>query len=175
MPKILNIVTEPSPILHKKSESVKEVTDEIRLLMQDMLITMHHNNGIGLAAVQVGVLKKVIVIELPAEAAIDAYMPLFMVNAEIIKKSDDTIEFKEGCLSVPSFFAEVTRPKDIIVKFLNYDGKEEILNIPHSLLAVCVQHEIDHTNGIVFIDYLSKLKRNIAIKKVIKHLKESKN
>lgn len=173
MPKILEIITEPNLLLHQKSVLVNEVTDKLRSLMQDMLVTMHHNNGIGLAAVQVSILKKVIVIELPAEAAMGIPMPLFMVNAEIIKKSDDTIKFKEGCLSVPGFFAEVTRSKDITIKFINYNGKEEILDIPHSLLAACIQHEIDHTNGIVFIDYLSKLKKDLAVKKVLKYLKKS--
>ncbi|CAK6537206.1 MAG: peptide deformylase [Candidatus Midichloria mitochondrii] len=168
MPNILDIIVEPNPLLHKKSLPVDSVDDSLRGFMGDMLATMHHNNGVGLAAVQVGVLKKIIVIDVGKEFANGVPMPLFMVNAEIVKRSEDLAEFREGCLSVPGFFAEVTRPADITVKFINYEGKEEGLNIPHGLLAVCVQHEIDHTNGIVFIDYLSKLKKDFALKKSLK-------
>ncbi|MDJ1257118.1 MAG: peptide deformylase [Candidatus Midichloria sp.] len=168
MPNILDIVVEPNPLLHKKSLSVDSIDDSLRSFMDDMLATMYHNNGIGLAAIQVGVLKKIIVIDVSKEFANNVPMPLFMINAEIIKRSEDLAEFREGCLSVPGFFAEVTRPADITVKFINYEGKEEELNISHGLLAVCVQHEIDHTNGIVFIDYLSKLKKDFALKKSFK-------
>lgn len=168
MPNILDIVVEPNPLLHKKSLSVDSIDDSLRSFMDDMLATMYHNNGIGLAAIQVGVLKKIIVIDVGKEFANNVPMPLFMINAEIIKRSEDLAEFREGCLSVPGFFAEVTRPADITVKFINYERKEEELNISHGLLAVCVQHEIDHTNGIVFIDYLSKLKKDFALKKSLK-------
>ncbi|WHQ46913.1 MAG: peptide deformylase [Candidatus Midichloria sp.] len=168
MPNILDIVVEPDQLLHKKSLLVDSIDGKLRSFMDDMLVTMYHNNGIGLAAVQVGVLKKIIVIDLGRRLANSMQMPLFMINAEIIKKSETLAEFREGCLSVPGFFAEVSRSADITVKFINYEGIEEKLDIQHGLLSVCVQHEIDHTNGIVFIDYLSKLKRDFALKKSLK-------
>lgn len=171
MPKILELITEPDPILHKKSSFVDNVDDKIRDLMDNMLVTMHHNEGIGLAAVQVGILKNVIVIDVDESNASGIQMPLFMANAEIIEYSKNKTDFKEGCLSLPGFRAEVTRPESIVVKFLDYNNTPQQITVEHSILSVCIQHEIDHTNGILFIDYISKLKKDIAMKKMIKRKK----
>ena len=164
MANILEVLTEPHPLLHQKSELVAEVNDEIRKIIDDMVATMIKYNGIGLAAVQVGILKKIVVIQIPENE------PLLMVNPEIISTSDDLNVYKEGCLSFPNAFADVTRPKTIKVIFLDYDGNKKTIDAD-GLLATCIQHEIDHTNGIVFVDHISKLKKSLIIKKVQKQKK----
>ena len=144
------------------------VNDDIRTLMDDMLETMYDAPGIGLAAIQIGVPKRVIVIDLSKND--EKETPLYFVNPEIIIKSKKDASYEEGCLSVPNQFAEISRPDKCKVKFLDYDGKEKILEA-EGLLATCIQHEMDHFEGILFIDYLSKLKKNMIVKKLSKQKK----
>ena len=165
---IRKILTEPDSFLRKKSEIVDEVNDEIRSLMDDMLETMYDAPGIGLAAIQIGVPKRVIVIDL--SKGDEKKSPMFFVNPEIIVKSNNDAAYEEGCLSVPNQFAEINRPETCKVKFLDYEGKEQILEAK-GLLATCIQHEMDHLEGILFIDYLSKLKKSMIIKKLSKQKK----
>ena len=165
---IRKILTEPDPFLRQKSEKVDIVNDEIRLLMDDMLETMYNAPGIGLAAIQVGVLKRIIVIDLSRDD--EKKNPLYFVNPEIITNSNNNAAYEEGCLSVPGQFAEISRPDKCKVRFLDYNGSEQILDA-HGLLATCIQHEIDHLEGILFIDYLSKLKKGMIIKKLSKQKK----
>tara|TARA_X000000950_G_scaffold241353_1_gene294930 strand:+ start:598 stop:1122 length:525 start_codon:yes stop_codon:yes gene_type:complete len=165
---IRKILTEPDPFLRQRSKKVELVNDEIRLLMDDMLETMYDAPGIGLAAIQVGVPKRVIVIDLSKEG--EKKNPLYFINPEIVKKSNNEASYEEGCLSVPNQFAEINRPDKCRVKFLDYEGKEKTLDA-EGLLATCIQHEMDHLEGILFIDYLSKLKKSIIIKKLSKHKK----
>ena len=163
------IVIEPDPILREKSEILEKVDDELRNLLDDMLETMYAAPGIGLAAVQVGVLKRLIVIDISKDK--EKKNPLFLINPEIISKSKKTSIYEEGCLSLPGHFAEIERPAECQIKFIDYDGKEQELRV-NGLLATCIQHEIDHLNGVLFIDYLSKLKKDMIVKKLIKHKKE---
>ena len=165
---IRKILTEPDPFLRQKSENVEVVSDEIRLLMNDMLETMYIAPGIGLAAIQIGVPKRVIVIDLMREG--EKKNPLYFVNPEIITNSKTDVSYEEGCLSVPGQFAEVSRPDKCKVKFLDYNGEEKILEA-EGLLATCIQHEIDHLEGVLFIDYLSKLKKGMIIKRLSKQKK----
>ncbi len=165
---IRKILTEPDPFLRQKSTNVVSVNDEVRTLMDDMLETMYNAPGIGLAAIQIGVPKRVIVVDLSKEK--EKKTPLYFVNPEILTKSQKDASYEEGCLSVPNQFAEINRPDKCKVKFLDYDGKEKILET-EGLLATCIQHEMDHLEGILFIDYLSKLKKNMIIKKLSKHKK----
>jgi len=168
---ILKIVKSPNDILHKKSKEVINVNDKTRLLMDNMIETMYKNNGVGLAAVQVGVLERILVIDvdyLKDDKKITKNNGIFMVNPQIIHKSKDSSSYNEGCLSFPKIQAEIKRPNKVKVKFLNYHGKEETMEC-EGLLSTCVQHEIDHLNGITFVDYLSRLKRNILLKKYRKN------
>ena len=166
---IRKILVEPDPFLRQKSKKVEKVDDDIRSLMDDMLETMYDAPGIGLAAIQIGIPKRVIVIDLAKEN--EKKQPLYFVNPEIITKSEIDLTYEEGCLSVPGQFAEIDRPDKCKVKYLDYNGKEQILNA-EGLLATCIQHEIDHLEGILFIDYLSKLKRSMITKKLSKQKKE---
>tara|TARA_B100001093_G_scaffold510543_1_gene576632 strand:+ start:3745 stop:4269 length:525 start_codon:yes stop_codon:yes gene_type:complete len=163
------ILTIPDPILRKISEPVKNVNQDIKNLLDDMLEAMYEAPGIGLAAVQIGVLKRAIVIDLSKE--IKKKEPIFIVNPEIVSQSKNLVSYEEGCLSIPNQFAEIERPNSCKIKFLNYNGEKKELQA-EGLLATCIQHEIDHLNGILFIDYLSKLKKDIIIKKVKKQKKE---
>ena len=168
---VLEIVKFPNPILKKKSHPVKIVNDSLRNMMDNMLQTMYHTNGIGLAAVQVGVLKRVLVMNVgynKDHEKVYGGKEIFMVNPEIIEKSKDSSCYKEGCLSFPAIQAEVKRPKKVKVRFLNYFGNEEFLEC-NDLLSTCVQHEIDHLNGVTFVDYISRLKREILLKKYYKN------
>ena len=165
------IVIEPDPILRKKSKPVEKVDDELRRLLDDMLETMYSAPGIGLAAVQVGILKRLIVIDISKEK--EKKNPLFLINPEIISKSKNTSIYEEGCLSLPGHFAEIERPAECQVKYIDYDGKKKEIKAS-GLLATCIQHEIDHLNGVLFVDYLSKLKKDMIIKKLIKQ-KKNKN
>jgi|TARA_B100001093_G_scaffold435390_1_gene433306 peptide deformylase len=165
---IRKILTEPDPFLRQKSTKVEIVDDAIRSLMDDMLETMYAAPGIGLAAIQVGVPKRVIVIDLARDE--EKKSPLYFVNPEIITNSNNDATYEEGCLSVPGQFAEISRPDKCKLKFLDYNGEEKILET-EGLLATCIQHEMDHLNGILFIDYLSKLKKNMIIKKLSKNKK----
>ncbi len=166
---VKKIVTIPDPILKKKSLPIKNVDSSVKKLMDDMLETMYAAPGIGLAAVQVGVLKRVVVIDLSKKE--EKKNPLFFVNPEIISTSEEQVSYEEGCLSIPNQFAEIKRPNRCHVKYLDYNGRKKDLKAD-GLLATCIQHEIDHLNGILFIDYLSKLKKDLILKKVIKQKKE---
>ena len=163
------IVIEPDPILRKESQLLEGVNDEVRKLMDDMLETMYTAPGIGLAAVQIGILKRVVVIDLSKDN--EKKNPLFLVNPVITFKSKNTSIHEEGCLSLPGHFAEIERPSECHINYINYHGKEKELKAD-GLLATCIQHEIDHLNGVLFIDYLSKLKKDMIIKKLVKNKKE---
>ena len=165
---IRKILTEPDPFLRQISKKVDVVTDDIRLLMDDMLETMYAAPGIGLAAIQIGIPKRVIVIDLAREG--EDKNPKYFVNPEVIKNSNVNASYEEGCLSVPGQFAEISRPDKCKLKFLDYNGEEKILET-EGLLATCIQHEMDHLEGVLFIDYLSKLKKDIIVKKLSKHKK----
>ena len=162
------IIIEPDAILRKKSETLEKVDNELRNLMDDMLETMYNAPGIGLAAIQIGVPKRVIVIDLSRNE--EEKNPLYLVNPEIIINSKNDISYEEGCLSVPGQFAEINRPDKCRVKYLDYNGVEKITDAD-GLLATCIQHEIDHLEGILFIDYLSKLKKSMIVKKLSKQKK----
>ena len=164
-----NIVIEPDPILRKKSSPVEEVNNDLRKLLNDMLETMYEAPGIGLAAVQVGILKRLIVIDISKNK--EKKEPLFLINPKLTFKSKNTSVYEEGCLSLPGHFAEIERPAECHLTFIDYSGKEKNLKA-QGLLATCIQHEIDHLDGVLFIDYLSKLKKDMIIKKLIKHKKE---
>ena len=166
-----NIVIEPDPILRKKSKNLEKVDNELRKLMDDMLETMYSAPGIGLAAVQIGILKRLIVIDL--SSGDQKKNPLYLVNPEIIFRSKTTSIREEGCLSLPGHFAEVERPSECHINYIDYNGNKKVLKA-EGLLSTCIQHEIDHLNGILFIDYLSKLKRDMIIKKLKKN-KQNKN
>ena len=159
----------PDPVLRKVSEPVKSINSEIKSLMDDMLDTMYAAPGIGLAAVQIGILKRVIVIDVSKNN--EKKQPLFIVNPKITSKSKEFVSYEEGCLSIPNQFAEVRRPNSCKINFLDYNGKKQEI-YAEGLLATCIQHEIDHLNGILFIDYLSKLKKDLILKKTKKQKKE---
>jgi peptide deformylase len=162
---LLPILTAPDPELKKISQPVKQVDASIRKLMDDMLETMYHAPGIGLAAPQVGVLKRVIVLDLAREG--EEPQPLRIANPEIVWVSDDDATYNEGCLSVPEHYADVVRPAACRVKYLDQDNKQQEI-AAEGLLATCLQHEIDHLDGILFIDHLTSLKRNIILRKLLK-------
>ena len=163
------ILTEPDPILRKKCEPLEKVDAETKKLMDDMLETMYAAPGIGLAAVQVGILKRLVVIDISKGE--EEKKPIFLINPQIINQSKKTSVYEEGCLSLPGQFAEIERPAECTLKYIDYNGKEKELKAD-GLLATCVQHEVDHLNGILFIDYLSKLKKDMIIKKLVKQQKE---
>lgn len=160
---ILDIVLAPDPVLAKKAEPVKKVTAEVRQLMDDMLETMYAAPGVGLAAPQVGVSKCILVMDI--SKAKDE--PLMLVNPVIVKKSEEICVEEEGCLSAPDLFADVERPCAVEVEYLDYDGKKQVLKVD-GLLAVCVQHEMDHLEGIMFYEHISSLRRNIILRKLKK-------
>lgn len=162
---IREILTVPHPALKQVSEPVAGVDDALRGLMDDMLETMYDAPGIGLAAIQIGVPKRVIVMDLAREG--EDKQPRFFVNPEITWVSEDTQGYEEGCLSVPEYYDEVQRPSQVKLRYLNYQG-EQVEEDADGLFAVCIQHEMDHLNGVLFIDHLSRLKREQAVKKVRK-------
>ena len=161
---IKNIITEPNKILRQISSPVEKVGKDERKIMDDMLETMYAANGIGLAAIQIGIPKRIIVIDLKIE---NKKNPLYFVNPIIKNKDKDKTTYEEGCLSVPDYFAEVDRPKYCEVEYLDYNGENKSLKAD-GLLATCIQHEMDHLEGILFIDYLSKLKKTMIVKKLSK-------
>ena len=171
---IHKILTEPNSILRQISQPVQTVTDEHRQLMDDMLETMYDAPGIGLAAIQIGKPVRIIVIDISGDDSdednTEPKTPLYFVNPEIVAVSDDVKPYKEGCLSVPEIYDIVNRPAVITVNYLDYYGKPQTLHAD-GLLAVCLQHEMDHLNGILFIDKLSKLKRQLALSKLRKDKK----
>ena len=159
------ILTEPNPILRQKSTKVEIVDKDLQKLMDDMLETMYAAPGIGLAAIQVGVPKRVIVLDLAPKDK--PKNPMFFVNPEIVNKSKNNSVYEEGCLSVPGQFAEIERPDKCYLKYLDYYGAQKEIKA-EGMLATCIQHEIDHLEGILFIDYLSKLKKTMIVKKLSK-------
>ena len=167
---IKKILTEPNKILRQVSLPVDKVTKKEQELMDDMLETMYHANGIGLAAIQIGIPKRIIVMDITKNE--DKKKPMYFVNPVIKNKNKDLATYEEGCLSVPNQFAEVDRPATCEVEYLDYNGEIRILNAD-GLLATCIQHEMDHLEGILFIDYLSKLKRSMIIKKLSKQKKST--
>ncbi len=162
------IVIEPDPILRKKSDPVEKVDQNLRKLLDEMLETMYEAPGIGLAAIQIGVPKRLIVIDVSKE---DKKKPLYLINPEITFTSNNTSIYEEGCLSLPGHFAEIERPAECHLNYIDYEGKQKKLKA-EGLLATCIQHEVDHLNGVLFIDYLSKLKKDMIIKKLVKQKKE---
>ncbi len=165
----LKLFEYPHPILKKKAEKVQKVDDELRKLLDDMLETMYASNGCGLAAPQIGVSKRIVVIDIAHED--EEPKPLYMVNPEIVWQSEEKEISEEGCLSVPGQRAEVERPAAVRIKYLDYDGKEQELEA-NDFLAVAAQHEIDHLDGVLYIDKLSRLKRQMLLKKLEKYRKE---
>ena len=174
---LLPIVEVPDPRLRQISSPVETVDDEVRALVADMFETMYAAPGIGLAAIQVGVPRRILVIDLqePADPEDPESKPVkdprVFINPEIVEHSDQDVPYTEGCLSVPDQYAEVDRPDRIRAKWLDLDGKERNEEIT-GLLATCLQHEMDHLNGILFIDHLSRLKREMILKKLAKQRKE---
>ena len=167
---IKQILTVPNPVLKQVSRSVEIVTDETRALMDDMLETMYDAPGIGLAAIQIGVPLRIIVMDLTeAEAEPE---PKYFINPEILDDVEELRLWEEGCLSVPDFYEEVERPERVKLRYLNYDG-EEVTEWAKGMYSTCIQHEMDHLNGVLFIDHLSRLKRQRAIKKVQKAEREA--
>ena len=165
---VREILVVPNPILKQVSMPVEAVDDALRALMDDMLETMYAAPGIGLAAVQVGVPKRVIVMDLAKQD--EEPQPRYFVNPEIVWASEETAPYEEGCLSVPEIYDEVDRPAKVKLRYLNYQG-EPVEEDAEGLFAVCIQHEMDHLEGVLFIDHLSRLKREQAVKKVKKLVK----
>ena len=162
---LLDILTVPNPVLKQVSTPVAAVDDDLRRLMDDMLETMYAAPGIGLAAIQVGVPKQVIVMDLARQG--EPPQPRYFVNPEILWASDETAPYEEGCLSVPEVYDEVDRPARVKLKYLDYHGRE-VVEDAEGLFAVCIQHEMDHLKGVLFIDHLSRLKRERAVARVRK-------
>ena len=162
------IITIPDPILREKSQAIVNFDNNIKKLMDDMLETMYAAPGIGLAAIQIGIAKRVIVIDVSKD---QKKSPFFFVNPEIIWKSESKGSYEEGCLSIPNQFALVERPEKCKVKYLDYNGQQRILEA-EGILSTCIQHEVDHLNGVLFIDHLSKLKKSLIEKKASKQKKE---
>ena len=159
------ILTVPNPVLKQVSTPVERVDDDLRQLMDDMLETMYAAPGIGLAAIQVGVPRQVIVMDLARQD--DPPEPRYFVNPEILWASDETAPYEEGCLSVPEVYDEVDRPARVRLRYLDYNG-QEVVEEAEGLFAVCIQHEMDHLKGVLFIDHLSRLKRDRAVARVRK-------
>lgn len=188
MSEILPIILSPDPILNKTSTPVEKVDDALRGFMDDMLKTMYNASGIGLAAVQVGELKRILTIDTSyeieddhdhdhdhhggccGEVKVKNCAPIYMVNPKITEESKELYTYREGCLSFPEAYSEVERPQRVKVKFLDYNGREQIREF-EGILAVCVQHEIDHLDGITFVDHISRAKREIIMKKLLKKRK----
>jgi peptide deformylase len=163
---VKSILIEPNKLLRQVSKAVEKVGDEERALMDDMLDTMYDAPGIGLAAIQIGVPKRIIVMDIGRDA--NKKEPRYFVNPVIKNKNVEKTKYEEGCLSVPDQFAEIERPNACEVEYLDYDGKKQLLKAD-GLLSTCIQHEMDHLEGILFIDYLSKLKKSMIIKKLSKN------
>ena len=162
---VKTILTEPNKLLRQVSKPVEKVTKNEQILMDNMLDTMYAANGIGLAAIQIGVPKRIIVMDLSKDPK--KKEPRYFVNPIIKNKNSQKATYEEGCLSVPNQFAEIDRPSECEVEYLDYNGEKKILHA-EGLLATCIQHEMDHLEGILFIDYLSKLKKSMIIKKLSK-------
>ena len=167
---VRKILTEPNKLLRQISKPVKQVGKNEQILMDDMLETMYAAQGIGLAAIQIGFPKRIIVMDLDKDQA--NKKPMYFVNPVILNKAKEQSTYEEGCLSVPDQFAEINRPNTCEVEYLDYNGNKKLLKAD-GLLATCIQHEIDHLEGILFIDYLSKLKKSMIIKKLSKQKNKS--
>ena len=163
---VKTILTEPNKILRQISKLVDQVGKEEQKLMDDMLDTMYAANGIGLAAIQIGIPKRIIVMDISKEE--NKKEPRYFVNPIIKNKDSSKATYEEGCLSVPDQFAEIDRPSKCEVEYLDYNGEKKIIKA-EGLLATCIQHEMDHLEGILFIDYFSKLKKSMIIKKLSKN------
>ena len=163
---VKTIITEPDKLLRQVSLPVKKVGKNEQKLMDDMLDTMYAANGIGLAAIQIGIPKRIIVMDISKDE--NKKEPLYFVNPVIKNRDILKSTYEEGCLSVPNQFAEIDRPKNCEVEYLDYNGEKKLLKA-EGLLATCIQHEMDHLEGILFIDYLSKLKKTMIIKKLSKN------
>ena len=163
---VKSILTEPNKLLRQISKPVDKVGKEEQQLMDDMLETMYAANGIGLAAIQIGIPKRIIVMDISKDE--NKKEPRYFVNPVIKKKDKIKSIYEEGCLSVPNQFAEIERPKNCDIEYLDYNGNKQLLKA-EGLLATCIQHEMDHLEGILFIDYLSKLKKSMIIKKLSKN------
>jgi peptide deformylase len=158
----------PDPVLRQVSKPIERVDADLNRLADDMLETMYDAPGIGLAAIQIGVPRRMLVIDLAKEG--EDKQPLVVINPEIVQSSDERSVYEEGCLSIPDYYAEVERPANVTVKYLDRDGKEQTVEAD-GLLATCLQHEIDHLNVVHFIDHISRLKREMVIKKFTKAAK----
>lgn len=155
----------PDPLLRQQSKPIEQVDAEITRLADDMLETMYDAPGIGLAAIQIGVPRRMLVIDISRED--EDRKPIVFINPEILTVSDDVSTYEEGCLSIPDYYAEVERPAALTLAYIDRDGKKQTLEAD-GLLATCLQHEIDHLNGVLFIDHISRLKREMVIKKFTK-------
>ena len=168
---VLPILTLPDPVLRKKAKPVERIDAELRRLMDDMLATMYDAPGIGLAALQVGVLRRLIVMDPAKDEAPKS--PLVMVNPEILDRSEEMRTHEEGCLSIPDFTAEIERPARTRVSYIDREGKKREAEL-EGIWSTLVQHEIDHLNGVLFIDYLSRLKRDMVVRKFTKQKRTEK-
>ena len=171
MPDILPIVIHPDPILREKCAPVTEVTDDIRALLDDMLATMYDADGIGLAAPQIGLAKRLIVLDVE-QTEEGRGNPIKMINPEIIAASDVSVPMEEGCLSLPSMRVDVMRPEAVTVRYTDENGVVKQLDAKE-LLAKAIQHEIDHLNGVLIFDHVSKLKRDIVLRRYQKNLRNA--
>jgi peptide deformylase len=171
---ILPLILEPDPLLHQVSDPVININDEVKELARNLIATMQYHDGLGLAAVQVGVLKNIIALNIINEVLEgDKFLnldegPMILINPEIIEHSKDKKTYVESCLSFGKIYHKIERPSGIKVKYLDLDGKENFLEISDNIISACLQHEIDHTNGKVFLDRLSKMKRDFMMKKYLK-------
>ena len=163
---IKTILTEPNKLLRQISERVEKVGEEERRLMNDMLETMYAANGIGLAAIQIGIPKRIIIMDISKDA--NNKKPMYFINPVIQQRATSKSTYEEGCLSVPDQYAEIERASKCEIEYLDYNGEKKLLKA-EGLLATCIQHEMDHLEGILFIDYLSKLKKSMIVKKLSKN------
>ena len=162
---ILPLVIAPDARLNVPSQKVEVIDDKLRAFARDLLDTMYANDGIGLAAVQVGVHQRIIAVDVARREG--GHDPQIFINPEILEGDAELSVYMEGCLSFPDQFSEVERPAGVTVRYLTEHGEEKVIRA-EGILATCLQHEIDHTNGIVFVDHISKLKRDMIIKKLTK-------
>ncbi|MDA4846282.1 peptide deformylase [Hoeflea poritis] len=162
---IKSLVLLPDPVLRAKSEPIEDVGEDVQTLADDMLETMYDAPGIGLAAIQVGIPRRLLVVDCSKED--EEKNPIVVINPEIVASSDERSTYEEGCLSIPDYYAEVERPAQVTVEYVDREGKKQRIEAD-GLLATCLQHEIDHLNGVLFIDHISKLKRDMVIKKFTK-------
>lgn len=169
---LLPIIIVPDPVLKEKAQPIEHINDAIKRQAANMLETMYEAPGVGLAANQVGVLNRIFVMDTTYRKEPETRNPIVMINPEIIWKSEELSIMEEGCLSIPQQYAEVERPKIVRVKFLDVNGQFHELESQDTLTSHCIQHELDHLNGVLFIDYLSRLKRNMILRKVDKMQKD---